>query len=208
MRKALVVDDHPVVRATVKMVLKQEAFDVVAESGDGADAVSQARQIAPDLVVLDISMPKLDGLEVIRRLVDLNLSTRILVMTSLEPGLYLRRCMNAGAAGFISKIDELDDVRRAVRVLMSDHTYFPNLNIGSVRRGDTETNEVRVIESLSDRELIVFKHLAQGFSNKEIGDVMLLSNKTISTYKTRLLERFEVNSVVSLSEIAKRNSIV
>lgn len=208
MRKALVVDDHPVVRATVKMVLKQEGFDVVAESGDGADAVSQARQIAPDLVVLDISMPKLDGLEVIRRLVDLNLSTRILVMTSLEPGLYLRRCMNAGAAGFISKIDELDDVRRAVRVLMSDHTYFPNLNIGSVRRGDAETNEVRVIESLSDRELIVFKHLAQGFSNKEIGDVMLLSNKTISTYKTRLLERFEVNSVVSLSEIAKRNSIV
>ncbi|MGJ7615262.1 MULTISPECIES: response regulator [unclassified Variovorax] len=208
MRKALVVDDHPVVRATVKMVLKQEGFDVVAESGDGADAVSQARQIAPDLVVLDISMPKLDGLEVIRRIVDLNLSTRILVMTSLEPGLYLKRCMNAGAAGFISKIDELDDVRRAVRVLMSDHTYFPNLNLGSVRRGDAETSEVRVIESLSDRELIVFKHLAQGFSNKEIGDVMLLSNKTISTYKTRLLERFEVNSVVSLSEIAKRNSIV
>lgn len=208
MRKALVVDDHPVVRATVKMVLKQEGFDVVAESGDGADAVAQARQIVPDLVVLDISMPKLDGLEVIRRIVDLNFSTRILVLTSLEPGLYLKRCMSAGAAGFISKLDELDDVRRAVRVLMSDHTYFPNLNIGSIRRGDAETNEVQVIESLSDRELMVLKHLAQGRSNKEIGDVMLLSNKTISTYKTRLLERFEVSSVVSLSEIAKRNSIV
>lgn len=208
MRKALVVDDHPVVRATVKMVLKQENFELVAESGDGADAVAQARQISPELVVLDISMPKLDGLEVIRRIVDLGLSTRILVLTSLDPGLYLKRCMNAGAAGFISKLDELDEVRRAVRVLMSDHTYFPNLKIGSVRRTDAETNEVRVIESLSDRELMVLKNLAQGHSNKEIGDVMLLSNKTISTYKTRLLERFEVNSVVSLSEIAKRNSIV
>lgn len=208
MRKALVVDDHPVVRSTVKMVLKQESFEIVAESADGADAVSQARQIAPDLVVLDISMPKLDGLEVIRRIVDLGLTTRILVLTSLEPGLYLKRCMNAGAAGFISKLDELDEVRRAVRVLMSDHTYFPNLKIGSVRRSDAETNEVRVIESLSDRELMVLKSLAQGHSNKEIGDAMLLSNKTISTYKTRLLERFEVNSVVSLSEIAKRNSIV
>jgi two-component system, NarL family, response regulator EvgA len=208
MRKALVVDDHPIVRATVKMVLKQENFEIVAESGDGADAVQQAREVAPDLVVLDISMPKLDGLEVIRRIVDLNLSTRILVLTSLEPGLYLKRCMNAGAAGFISKIDDLDDLRRAVKVLMSGYTYFPNLNIGSVRRSDTEMNEVRVIESLSDRELVIFKHLAQGLSNKEIGDLMLLSNKTISTYKTRLLERFEVSSVVSLAEVAKRNSII
>lgn len=208
MRKALVVDDHPVVRATVKMVLKQENFELVAESGDGADAVAQARQIGPELVVLDISMPKLDGLEVIRRIVDLGLSTRILVLTSLEPALYLKRCMNAGAAGFISKLDELDEVRRAVRVLMSDRTYFPNLKIGAVRRSDAETNEILVIESLSDRELMVLKNLAQGYSNKEIGDVMLLSNKTISTYKTRLLERFEVNSVVSLSEIAKRNSII
>lgn len=208
MRKALVVDDHPIVRSTVKMVLKHEDFGIVAESGDGADAVQQARQIIPDLVVLDISMPKLDGLEVIRRIVEMNLSTRILVLTSLEPGLYLKRCMNAGAAGFISKIDDLDDLSRAVKVLMSGYTYFPNLNIGSVRRGDGEMNEVRVIESLSDRELAVLKHLAQGRSNKEIGEVMLLSNKTISTYKTRLLERFEVTSVVSLSELAKRNSII
>lgn len=208
MRKALVVDDHPIVRSTVKMVLKQEDFDVVAESGDGADAVQQARQMIPDLVVLDISMPKLDGLEVIRRIVEFNLSTRILVLTSLDPGLYLKRCMNAGAAGFISKIDDLDDLSRAVKVLMSGYTYFPNLNIGSVRRADAEMNEVRIIESLSDRELAVLKHLAQGRSNKEIGDVMLLSNKTISTYKTRLLERFEVTSVVSLSELAKRNGVI
>ncbi len=208
MRKALVVDDHPIVRATVKMVLKQENFEVVAEAGDGADAVQQARLIAPDLVVLDISMPKLDGLEVIRRIVDLNLSARILVLTSLEPGLYLKRCMTAGAAGFISKIDDLDDLQRAVKVLMSGYTYFPNLSIGSVRRSDIEMNEVRVIESLSDRELVILKHLAQGRSNKEIGDLILLSNKTISTYKTRLLERFEVTSVVSLSEVAKRNNII
>ena len=69
-------------------------------------------------------------------------------------------------------------------------------------------NEARVIENLSDRELVILKHLALGLSNKEIGDSMLLSNKTISTYKTRLLERFEVTSVVSLSEVAKRNSII
>ncbi|AIG00969.1 LuxR family DNA-binding response regulator [Pseudomonas fluorescens] len=208
MRKALVVDDHPIVRATVKMVLQHEHFDPIVEAGDGADAVQQARQLQPDLVVLDISMPKLDGLEVIRRIVDLNIGARILVLTSLEPSLYLKRCMVAGAAGFLSKIDDLDDLQRAVKVLMSGYTHFPNLNIGSVRRSDNEMNEARVIDSLSDRELVIFKHLALGRSNKEIGDSMLLSNKTISTYKTRLLERFQVTSVVSLAEVAKRNSIV
>lgn len=208
MRKALVVDDHPIVRATVKMVLKQENFEFVAEAGDGADAVQQARQVRPDLVVLDISMPKLDGLEVIRRIVDLNIATRILVLTSLEPTLYLKRCMNAGAAGFISKVDDLDDLRRSIKVLMSGYTYFPNLSIGSVRRSDAEKSEARIIEDLSDRELVILKHLAQGRSNKEIGDLMLLSNKTISTYKTRLLDHFKVTSVVSLAEVAKRNSII
>ncbi|KAA8701506.1 MULTISPECIES: response regulator transcription factor [Pseudomonas] len=208
MRKALVVDDHPIVRATVKMVLQYEHFDVIVEAADGADAVQQARQLQPDLVVLDISMPKLDGLEAIRRIVDLNIGTRILVLTSLEPALYLKRCMVAGAAGFLSKVDDLDDLQRAVNVLMSGYTHFPNLTIGSVRRSDNEIDEARVIDSLSDRELVIFKHLAQGRSNKEIGDSMLLSNKTISTYKTRLLERFEVTSVVSLAEVAKRNSIV
>ncbi|MBD8092556.1 response regulator transcription factor [Pseudomonas fluorescens] len=208
MRKALVVDDHPIVRATVKMVLQQEGFDLICEAADGADAVQQARQMQPDLVVLDISMPKLDGLEAIRRIVDLDIGTRILVLTSLEPSLYLKRCIVAGAAGFLSKVDDLGDLQRAVNVLMSGYTHFPNLNIGSVRRSDNEINESRVINSLSDRELVIFKHLALGRSNKEIGDVMLLSNKTISTYKTRLLERFDVTSVVSLAEVAKRNSIV
>lgn len=207
MSKALVVDDHPIVRATVKMILKQEGFEVV-EAGNGADAVQQMRLELPDLVVLDISMPKFDGLEVIRRIIDLNISTQILVLTSQDATLYLKRCMIAGAAGFISKTDDLDDLRRAVHVVMSGYTYFPNLASGSVRRDDVEMNEVRVIETLSDRELVILKQLAQGFSNKEIGDSMLLSNKTISTYKTRLLERFGVTSVVSLSEVAKRNSII
>ncbi|WP_032900454.1 response regulator transcription factor [Pseudomonas lactis] len=208
MRMALVVDDHPIIRATVKMVLKQENFEGVTECDNGIDAVQLARQIVPDLVVLDISMPGLDGLEVTRRIVDLKLSARILVLTSLEPSLYLKRCINAGAAGFISKIDEIDDLRRAVKVLMSGYTYFPNINISSVRRSDAEMNEVRVIDSLSNRELTILKYLACGRSNKEIGEIMLLSNKTISTYKIRLMERFEVTSIVSLAEVAKRNSIV
>lgn len=103
MRKALVVDDHPIVRATVKMVLQQESFTQIVEAADGADAVQQAREVRPDLVVLDISMPKLDGLEAIRRIVDLDVGARILVLTSLEASLYLQRCMQAGAAGYLSK---------------------------------------------------------------------------------------------------------
>ena len=116
--------------------------------------------------------------------------------------------MLAGAAGFLSKVDDLEDLHRAIKVLMSGYTHFPNLNAGSVRRSDNEWTEARVIESLSDRELVIFNYLARGRSNKEIGDEMLLSNKTISTYKTRLLERFDVTSVVSLADVARRNSLI
>lgn len=208
MRKALVVDDHPIFRAMVKMVLQNAGFDTVVEVADGADAVQQAKLMRPELIVLDITIPTLDGVEVIRRVVDLGIGARILVLTSHEPSHYLHRCMVAGAAGYLSKIDNLTDLHRAIEALMSGYTHFPNLRIGSVRRSDNEINEARVIDSLTDRELVVLKHLAMGLSNKHIGDLMLLSNKTISTYKTRLLERFNVKSVVSLAELAKRNNIV
>lgn len=208
MPKALVVDDHPIIRSAVKLVLLQENFEIVVEANDGAHAVHQARQLQPDLVVLDISMPRLDGLQAIPRIMNLSLETRILVLTSLDPAMYLKRCMIAGAAGFISKNDDLDELHRAIRGVMSGYTYFPNLNIGSVRRSDNEISEQKILDSLTDRELMVLIHLSHGLSNKEIGELMTCSNKTISTYKTRLLERFKVTSILSLSEIAKRNRII
>lgn len=208
MFKALVVDDHPFIRSSVKMLLKQEHFDVVAEADNGADAVQMAREHEPDLIVLDIAMPKLDGLEVIARICALGLKCKILVLTSQSPLFYSMRCMKAGAAGYISKSNDLNELIKAIKAVMDGYTFFPNLANSSVRRSDVETTDLELIQSLSDRELTILQQLSQGLSNKEIGDAMLLSNKTVSTYKTRLIEKLNVKSVVYLADFAKRNNLI
>ncbi|KGE69198.1 MULTISPECIES: response regulator transcription factor [Pseudomonas] len=206
--KAIVVDDHPFIRSSVKMLLNQEHFEVVAEADNGADAVQLVREHVPDLVVLDITMPKLDGLEVISRISGLGVPTKVLVLTSQSALFYSMRCMKAGAAGFISKTNGLDELVKAIKAVMGGYTFFPNLATSSVRRSDADATDLELIQSLSDRELTILQQLAQGLSNKEIGDSMLLSNKTVSTYKTRLIEKLKVKSVVYLADFAKRNSLI
>ncbi|AMN81857.1 MULTISPECIES: response regulator transcription factor [Pseudomonas] len=208
MHKAIVVDDHPFIRSSVKMLLNQEHFEVVAEADNGADAVQLVREHAPDLVVLDITMPKLDGLEVISRISGLGVPTKVLVLTSQSALFYSMRCMKAGAAGFISKTNGLDELVKAIKAVMGGYTFFPNLATSSVRRSDADATDLELIQSLSDRELTILQQLALGLSNKEIGDSMLLSNKTVSTYKTRLIEKLKVKSVVYLADFAKRNSLI
>ncbi|WP_277589339.1 response regulator transcription factor [Pseudomonas chlororaphis] len=208
MLKALVVDDHPFIRASVKMLLKAEQFEVVTEASNGVEALHQAREHVPDLILLDISMPLLDGLEVINRICALGLSSKILVLTSLEASFYAQRCMSAGAFGYVSKSSDLEELSRAIKVVMGGYTYFPVLSNSSVRAVDGQASEQAMIRQLSNRELAILQQLARGFSNKEIGDAMLLSNKTISTYKSRLIEKLNVKSVVYLAEFAKRNSLI
>jgi two-component system response regulator EvgA len=208
MFKAMVVDDHPFIRSSVKMLLKQENFEVVAEADNGADALQLAREHAPDLIVLDIVMPRLDGLEVISRLTALNLKSKIVVLTSKSAIFYSLRCMKAGAAGYISKTDDLDELTKAIKVIMDGYTFFPNLAISSVRRSDAQATDLEMIQNLSDRELMILQQLSLGLSNKEIGETMLLSSKTVSTYKSRLIEKLNVKSVVYLAEFAKRNQLI
>jgi two-component system response regulator EvgA len=208
MHKALVVDDHPFIRAAVKVLLERELFEVIVEAGNGVDAVQLARQHAPELILLDIAMPGLDGLEVISRIRALKLSSKILILTAQSASFYAMRCMKAGAAGYISKTDDLSELSKAIKALMAGYTYFPNLAGNSVRQCDVECTEMEMIRELSDRELIILQQLARGLSNKEIGDAMLLSNKTVSTYKTRLIEKLNVKSVVYLADFAKRNNLV
>lgn len=208
MFKAMVVDDHPFIRSSVKMLLSQENFEVIAEAGDGAAAVQLARLHQPDLIVLDIAMPRLDGLEVIRRITSLGLKSRIVVLTSQSAVVYAMRCMKAGATGYICKTDDLGELVKAIKAIMSGYTFFPNLASNSVRRSDAGATDLELIQSLSDRELTILQQLSNGLSNKEIGEAMFLSSKTISTYKTRLIEKLNVKSVVYLADFAKRNHLV
>lgn len=208
MYSALVVDDHPFIRSSVKALLTGEGFGVVGEADNAAAALRWIVEHVPDLVVLEISMPHLDGLELIDQIIRLKLPSKILVLTSQSALFYSMRCMKVGAAGFISKANELSELVKGVKALMDGYTYFPNLVNSTVRRSDLQRSDLELIQRLSDRELSILLQLAVGLSNKQIGDAMQLSNKTVSTYKTRLIEKLNVKSVVYLADFAKRNKLV
>ncbi|MCE7765408.1 response regulator [Pseudomonas putida] len=208
MHTALVVDDHPFIRATVCLLLRQQQVKVVAQADNGIDAVRQVREWVPDLVILDIAMPGLDGLEVISRIKACGLSTKVVVLTSQLAEAYSLRCLQAGAAGYVAKTDDLDELGKAVAAVLSGFTYYPEIATSSVRRQDLYASEAQCIASLTDRELMVLQYLARGHGNKAIGEAMLLSNKTISTYKTRLLEKLRLNSVIDLADLARRNQLI
>ena len=208
MYKAMIVDDHQFIRASVRMLLRQEQFDVVAEADNGVDAMRLIREYEPDIAILDISIPRMDGLEIIARVKAAHMSMKMLVLTSQVPGYFSLRCMRLGASGYVSKNDDLSELRKAIMAIMSGYTYFPEISLSSVNRYDCQATETQRIERLTDRELLILQQLARGLSNKAIGEIMLLSNKTISTYKTRLLEKLRVTSQVDLADLARRHSLI
>lgn len=160
------------------------------------------------MIILDLAIPKLGGLEVISRVKALGLPCKILVLTSYLPEFFSSRCMRAGAMGFVAKTGELDELQKAIKAVMSNYSCFPSLPSSSVRRDDLQATELELVQLLSDRELAVLQMLALGLGNNEIANQMLLSHKTISTYKTRLKEKLRMSSVVHMAKFAQRNHLI
>jgi len=208
MYKALVVDDHPFIRASVRLQLGHEQVQVVGEADNGVDALHLIKTHRPDLVVLDIALPGLDGMQVLQRIRALDAPPKVLVLTSHLPDTFSLRCMKGGAVGFVCKSDDLTELGKAVLAIRSGYTYFPDVLFSSVRRQDMQTPEAHCLANLSDREMVILQYLARGLSNKLIGELMLLSNKTVSTYKARLLQKLGVNTLIDLADLARRNGIV
>ncbi len=207
MGKILIVDDHPVVRLAIKLLLEREGHTLLGETDNGVDALTIIRTQKPDLIILDIGIPKIDGLEVLARISTLKPRPRVLILTSQPADLLAFRCMKAGAAGFVTKGDNLEELQRAVWAALSGYSFFPTDILSTVNPTISDSSEQAMLNSLSDREIMVLQMLAQGKSNKEIGDSLLLSNKTISTYKTRLQLKLNAFNLVALVDFAKRNGL-
>ncbi|MEL4246458.1 MULTISPECIES: response regulator transcription factor [Shewanella] len=205
-KKILIVDDHPVVILALKIILEQNNFNIIGETNNGVDALRLIKELSPDAVILDIGIPQLDGLKVIDRSRRLNNNPPILVLTAQPSEHFVSRCIQAGASGFVSKQKDLTEVTGALKAILSGHSYFPILANSNVISKSSQ-DEAELIKKLSTREMVVLQQLATGLSNKEIADRMLLSNKTISTYKTRLLEKLNAKTLVDIIEIAKRHNL-
>ena len=205
MRTALIVDDHPVIRMAVRMLLERNGLEVVGEADNGVDAVQLVRQHEPDVVILDIGIPRLDGLNVISRIRSLGLDSHVLVLTSLPAEGFCQRCLQAGARGFVSKEEDLQNLVIAINSISAGFTFFP-ADVLPVGQG-TPASEQELVWRLSNQELMVLPYLASGLGNKEIAERMLLSNKTVSTYKSRIQQKLNLASLLELIEFARRNDL-
>ncbi|PQP02680.1 DNA-binding response regulator [Pseudomonas frederiksbergensis] len=206
MKKALIVDDHPVVRAAVTLVLEREGFKLIFEASSVGEALSILREHAVDLVILDLVMPGGDGLELLDRIKANGWLCLVLVFTSLDPLFFQERCMRAGAMAYVAKTNVLSQLQKAVHAVMANYTFF--VRLPSLSQDPRQRSEKEMIDKLSNRELTILRYLAQGMSNKAIAKLMHLSHKTVSTYKTRLIEKLGVNAAVHLRDFAKRNLLI
>lgn len=201
----LIVDDHPIIRLAMHMLLEKEKYEIVGEASNGVTAIDLARKLKPDIIVLDIGLPGLDGFEVIERLQLSDNKAKIIVLTGLSAEIYVGRCIRAGVAGFVSKDNNLTNLVGAIKAVQMGFSCFPTTVSASMMNYATPVNDQELIESLSNREVTVLRYLARGVTNKEIARDLLISSKTVSTYKMRLMQKLNAKNIIELSEFVARN---
>jgi two-component system response regulator EvgA len=207
MNNVLIVDDHPVARLAVRMLLEKDGMAIIGETDDGLEAVRLAKQLTPDLVVVDIDIPSLNGIEVVQRLRRNGYGGGILVLTGKDDDHYVKRCAGAGADGFISKRNNLTELHDAIRALKGGYGYFPlnraRLEAAASALGDDKSK----IADLSAKELQVLRYLTKGIKVVDIAVQMQISDKTVSTYKRRMMQKLELKNMVELYDFTQRNNL-
>ena len=202
----LLVDDHPVVRAGIKQILTENFEADFAEAGNAHEAIAACDGV--DLVVMDVSMPGRSGIDLITDLNKCCPGTPFLVLSMYEEEQFARRALKAGASGYVTKATAATELVRAVRKVLEGGTYvsekFGEYLASSILKGEPG----RMHEALSDREFEVFRLIASGRSGKEIAVELSLSFKTVSTYRTRVLQKLNLHTNYDLVNYARQEGLV
>jgi len=194
--RVLVVDDQSMVRAGLRMLLSDEPdLEVVAQAGNGREAIAQAARFRPNVVLMDIRMPELDGLEATRRILAADETARVLVLTTFNLDEYVFEALRAGASGFVLKDDPPEQLIDAVRVVATGEALLSPAVTRRVIREFTRVHRQAPPEAvafLTTRELDVFRLITKGLSNAEIGRELFISDTTVKTHVTRLLQKLNL----------------
>ncbi|SFY22240.1 two component transcriptional regulator, LuxR family [Pseudomonas sp. NFR02] len=206
--KVLLVDDHPVIRSALRSFLIQNGFEIVGEASDGLSALKMTQELCPDIIILDIDLPKLDGLGVLNKLKLQSRDYRSLVLTGVQSNEIAVRCIHAGASGYLRKDSDMTELLAACMALKHNNTWFSKEIMNSVRKQDFASTEREMIGQLSSRELSVLRALTRGESNIDIANSLHISRKTVSTYRSRLQHKLQVSNILDLADLAKRNGLI
>jgi DNA-binding NarL/FixJ family response regulator len=212
--RVLIADDQALLRGGFRMILEsQEDIEVVGEAEDGREALEQARALEPDVVLMDIRMPELDGLEATRQLVDGDGAPRVLILTTFDLDEYVYEAMKAGASGFLLKEVRPEQLADAVRVVAAGETLVApaitrRLVEEFVRRRPPGSGAPAEVSALTERELEVLKLVARGLSNGEIAATLFLSEATVKTHITHVLAKLRLRDRVQAVVLAYESGLV
>jgi two-component system response regulator FimZ (fimbrial Z protein)/two-component system response regulator EvgA len=192
----LIVDDHPAICFAVKAILSPLGNDRILTETNGLDALARIKENIPQLVILDIMLNKMDGLQILQHIRQVDSGIKVVVYTSLPAESYAERALRAGASGFFNKDQDISQLAPLCQLVLQGYACFPHTILMPLLNAPIQNENV--LSRLSDRELTVLRYLSAGLSNKEIADRLILSNKTISTYKTRLMEKLKISHIEEL----------
>jgi two-component system response regulator NreC len=210
--KLLIADDHAILRQGLRRILEAEPdMSVIGEAATGVDAVKRARQLKPDVVIMDISMPEQDGIESMRQIVK-TLSSRVLILTVHTEHHVISEAVSAGASGYLAK-DSLDhELVSAVRTVVHGGTVFsPNVSKRLAELSQTPQPGIggfRSLESLTSREREVFLMLAEGRSPSEVANSLFVSPKTVHTHRQHIMEKLGLRTTTELIRYALRQGLI
>jgi DNA-binding NarL/FixJ family response regulator len=209
--RVLLVDDHEMFRNGVSALLKGESdIAVVGEAADGLQLLQLAGETKPDVICMDINMPKLDGIEATRQLVALQPNVKIIGVSALLDKGYIRDMLSAGAVGYIAKVSAGDSLRRAIRAVQEGRTYLcPNaLEVVTDSMRQAADGTTKVDEELSGRERQVLQLIAKGYKSAEIGAQLRVAPSTVDAHRRNILQKLDLHGIAELTRYAIRHGFV
>jgi two-component system, NarL family, response regulator NreC len=211
--KVLIADDHGIVRKGLRLQLEQRPeFQVVGEASDGRDAVKAAEELNPDVVVMDIAMPNLNGIEATTQIVKKNPRIGVIMLSMHSDETYLTRTLAAGAKGYLLKDNADVDLYRAIEVVAQGKPFFSpaiaNTLLEDYMRQLQQKGLQDSYDLLTDREKEILQLLAEGKSNKEVATILDLATATVETHRTRLMQKLDLHSSADIVLYAVRKKII
>lgn len=202
--KAIIIDDHPLAIAAIRNLLNKNKIEILAELGDGGKAVQYVESLKPDIVIIDVDIPIHNGIQVLEYLRKRHYTGIIIIVSAKNDHFYGKHSADAGANGFVSKKEGMNNIIAAIDAAKNGYSYFPfslHRFVGSL------TSDQQKLDTLSKQEISVMRFILEGNDNNAIAEQMFISNKTVSTYKRRLMEKLDCTSLMDLYTFAQRNKI-